>query len=68
MSLSPLVCCLCREEGELGNHIFIHCTFALKMWRSFLLDLSFRFVMSESLVDLVYQKGGGARKIYFFMH
>lgn len=58
-ALSPTICPLHKKEGELGNHLFLHCDFASKVWRFFQQALSIYFVMLESADGLFHQWGGG---------
>lgn len=67
MTLSPSVCCMCGENGESGSHLFIHCPFALSIWGYFLSTLSFSFVMSDSIQDVINQWGAGAKGTHWGM-
>jgi hypothetical protein len=46
-------CCLCKEDGENIDHLFLHCTVARELWNSVFILFGMSWVMPRRVVDLL---------------
>ncbi|EXB36980.1 hypothetical protein L484_018358 [Morus notabilis] len=46
-------CMLCRNENETSDHLFLHCSFALKIWHKILGEFWLQWVFRRSIPDLM---------------
>jgi hypothetical protein len=46
-------CCLCKEDGENIDHLFLHCTVARELWSSVFILFGVSWVMPRRVVDLL---------------
>jgi hypothetical protein len=46
-------CCLCKEDGENIDHLFLHCTVARDLWNSVFTLFGMTWVMPRQVVDLL---------------
>lgn len=56
--ISPNWCVLCKKNGELVSHLFIHCIFARDIWAYFLGWVNWVWVMPKDVKDLFHQWNG----------
>ncbi|XP_058099688.1 uncharacterized protein LOC131244039 [Magnolia sinica] len=50
----PKICLMCMESAESIDHLFIHCSFARKVWRYFLRSSNMPGVMLASMESLLW--------------
>ena len=46
-------CCMCRRNGELVDHLLIHCPFAFDLWSMVFTLFGIHWVMPKTVVELV---------------
>lgn len=51
--LLPHVCHLCLQEGELVNHLFIHCPYVSEIWWYFISTFGVSMVLLLEITDLL---------------
>lgn len=63
MCLSPNICVLCGLDGESRNHLFLHCSYARRIWTHFFEGMNLNWVMPENIKGFLSSWGrvGGAR-------
>uniref|UniRef100_A0A2N9F1W7 Reverse transcriptase zinc-binding domain-containing protein n=1 Tax=Fagus sylvatica TaxID=28930 RepID=A0A2N9F1W7_FAGSY len=47
-------CCMCRNAGETGNHLLIHCTLASALWHLVLRSFGVPWVFPNNIADLLF--------------
>jgi hypothetical protein len=47
-------CCMCRHDGETGNHLLIHCTLASNLWHLILRSFGVLWVFPSNIADLLF--------------
>uniref|UniRef100_A0A2N9I4J4 Reverse transcriptase domain-containing protein n=1 Tax=Fagus sylvatica TaxID=28930 RepID=A0A2N9I4J4_FAGSY len=47
-------CCMCRHDGESGNHLLIHCTMASDLWHLILRSFGVIWVFPSNIADLLF--------------
>jgi hypothetical protein len=47
-------CCMCRHDGETGNHLLIHCTLASDLWHVILRSFGVLWVFPNNIADLLF--------------
>jgi hypothetical protein len=47
-------CCMCRNSGETGNHLLIHCPIALDLWYLILRSFGVLWVFPNTVADLLF--------------
>ena len=53
MCLSPSWCVLCKENAENIDHLFIHCSYSLKLWWRMLGALGAEWVIPKGCFELL---------------
>jgi hypothetical protein len=46
-------CCLCKEDGETIDHLFLHCKVARELWNSVFNLFGMAWVMPRKVVELL---------------
>ena len=54
----PSRCVLCKEQLEIGNHMFIHCSFSRTVWGTLTQDLGHSWCVPSNLLDFFCQWHG----------
>ena len=47
-------CCMCRNDGETGSHLLIHCPIAAALWQLILRSFGVLWVFPNNIVNLLY--------------